>query len=163
MSKLQKCWMQLIILTKGERTINGTKYTNWDSWLVFRCLNRNWQKHTVLCHTRFIVMLRDTTCYVTIWSNKCMTNSKQRMSNVCSMCKTMGDCLQNKFLYLPTKMGQNTPGNMGWSRPRDRTLAVKSRKIAWKFAFVKKLFKLKKKMIYFYISSSYAKIWVSPK
>ena len=42
--------------------------------------------------------------------------------------------------FISVKICQDTPGTSGWSRLRDRTLAVKSRKIKRKSAFVKKTF-----------------------
>ena len=50
------------------------------------------------------------------------------------------DILSEKYLLLFFSLIKNTPGTRGWSRLRDRTLAVKSRKIARKSAFVKKTF-----------------------
>ena len=44
---------------------------------------------------------------------------------------------ERKVVRIPGS-GKNTPWTTGWSRLRDRTLAVKSRKIAGKSYFVKK-------------------------
>ena len=62
-------------------------------------------------------------------------------------------------LYEVMQIKSNTPGTRGWSRLRDRTLAVKSRKIKQKSAFVKQNLNLKKNNFSFFdIPSCYAKI-----